>query len=118
MDNIDLNAERNFNKNELEEKDINFNVRIEDISIVGFMTDHSYGDSTNRKDFYEFVNIEKNNMIDNELILKALKDKYKQRQIESDGFNVNIAPNELNDIAMFRLSRNTQLCPMEHTNKF
>lgn len=115
MDNIDLNAERNFNKSEF---DVNFNVKIEEIAIVGFLTDHSYGDKTERKDFYEFTNIEKDNIMDTKLILKALKDKYKQRQIESDGFNVTIAPNELNEIAMFRLNRNAQLNPMEHTNKF
>jgi hypothetical protein len=115
MDNVDLNAERNFNKSEFT---VDFNVKIEEIAIVGFLTDHSYGDKTERKDFYEFVNIEKDNIVDNELILKALKDKYKQRQIESDGFNLTIAPKELNDVAMFRLSKNAQLEPMEHTNKF
>lgn len=115
MDNIDMNAERNFNKSEF---NVDFNVKIEEIAIVGFMTDHSYGDKTERKDFYEFVNIEKDNIMDNKLILKALKDKYKQRQIESDGFNVTIAPKELNEIAMVRLNKNAQLKPMEHTNKF
>jgi hypothetical protein len=115
MDNIDMNAERNFNKTDF---NVDFNVKIEEIAIVGFLTDHSYGDKTERKDFYEFTNIEKDNIMDTELILKALKDKYKQRQIESDGFNLNIAPKELNEIAMFRLNRNAQLNPMEHTNKF
>lgn len=115
MDNVDLNAERNFNKSEF---NVDFNVKIEEIAIVGFLTDHSYGDKTERKDFYEFTNIEKDNIMDTGLILKALKDKYKQRQIESDGFNVTIAPKELNEIAMFRLSKNAQLNPMDHTNKF
>jgi hypothetical protein len=115
MDNVDMNAERNFNKSEF---NVDFNVKIEEIAIVGFLTDHSYGDKTERKDFYEFTNIEKDNILDNEIILKQLKDKYKQRQIESDGFNLTIAPKELNEIAMFRLNRNAQLKPMEHTNKF
>ncbi len=116
LDNIDLNADRNFNKKDLESRDINFNVKIEEIAIIGFLTDHSYGDKTNRTDFYEFVNIEKDEMIDNGLILKALKDKYRHRQIESDGFSINIAPKESNDIAMRRLSQNPQFQPMEHTN--
>jgi len=115
MDNIDLNTERNFNKKEFS---VDFNVRIEEIAIVGFLTEHQNGDATNRKDFYEFVDIEKNNIIDTELVLKALKDKYKQRQIESDGFTLNIAPNELNDIAMFRLAKNAKLEPTDHTNLF
>ena len=115
MDNIDLNAERNFNKTDF---DVDFNVKIEEIAIVGFMTDNGEKNNGNRKDFYEFVNIEKDNMIDTELVLKALKDKYKQRQIESDGFNIDIAPTKLNDVAMFRLSRDTQLTPMDHCNTF
>lgn len=115
MDNVDFNADRNFNKSEF---NVDFNVKIEEIAIVGFLTDHSYGDKSDRKDFYEFVNIEKNNMIDDELVLKALKEKYKQRQIESDGFTVAISPKELNDAAIFRLGRNAKLQPLEHTNKF
>ncbi len=110
MDNTDVNNDRNFNKKD--KQDIDLNVRIEEISIIGFLTDHKYGDNTNRQDFYEFNNIEKDDMIDPELVLKTLKDKYKQRQIESDGFNVNIAPQELNNIAMFRLSSERQLKPM------
>jgi hypothetical protein len=110
MDNVDLNAERNFNKTDF---NVDFNVKIEEIAIIGFMTDHSYGSKTERKDFYEFVNIEKDNIMNDEAILKQLQEKYKQRQIESDGFNVTISPKELNNIAMFRLSRNAQLKPMD-----
>jgi hypothetical protein len=115
MDNVDLNAERNFNKSEF---NVDFNVKIEEIAIVGFLTDHSYGDLTERKDFYQFVNIEKDNIISDEKILKQLKEKYKQRQIESDNFNLIISPKELNNIATFRLNRNAKLQPFEHTNKF
>jgi len=115
MDNIDINAERNFNKTE---HDVDFNVKIEEISIIGFLTDHSYGDKLERKDFYEFVDIEKDNILSDELILKALKDKYKQRQIESDGFNTIIAPTKKNNTALERLNKNAQLLPMEHTDNF
>lgn len=110
MDNIDINADRNFNdKNS--EKD--YNVRIEEIAIIGFLTNHQYGDPVDRKDFYEFTNIEKDDMIDQELLLKVLKDKYKQRQIDSDGFNISIAPSQANDMAVFRLSSETPYKPIE-----
>jgi len=115
LDNIDLNMDRNFNKNKV---DINLNVKIEEISIVGFLTDYKYGDTHNRKDFYEFNNIEKDDMIDPTLVIKALKDKYKQRQIESDNFNIIISPQKQNDTAIFRLSREASYKPFDHTNKF
>ncbi len=111
MDNTDINSDRNFNK-KAQDKDVDLNVRIEDISIIGFLTDHKYGDNTDRKDFYEFTNIEKDDMIDQGLLIKTLKDKYKQRQIEADGFNVNIAPQALNDIAIFRLSSERPYLPI------
>ena len=52
-------------------------------------------------------------MIDQELLLKVLKDKYKQRQIDSDGFNISIAPSQANDMAVFRLSSETPYKPIE-----
>ena len=115
MDNKDINSDRNFNN---KESDVNLNVRIEEIAVIGFLTDHKYGDPTDRKDFYEFTNIEKDDIIDQELVLKQLQEKYKQRQIEADGFNVNISPQKLNETAIFRLSSETPYKPMEHTNKF
>lgn len=115
MDNLDTNADRNLNNKDAQ---VDYNVKIEEIAIVGFLTDHQYGDPTNRKDFYEFTNIEKDDMIDQELLLKTLKDKYKQRQIESDGFNVNISPQQLNDKAVFRLSSEMPYKPIDATNKF
>jgi hypothetical protein len=102
MDNVDINADRNFNKNNIAPE---YNVRIEEIYVIGYLTDYRYGDTnTNRKDFYEFTNIEKDDMMDQELILKTLKDKYKQLQVESDGFNISIAPSQSNETAIFRLS--------------
>ena len=115
LDNLDTNADRNLNN---KEKEIDYNARIEEIYIVGFLTDHKYGDPVDRKDFYQFEDIEKDDMIDNELVLKTLKEKYKQRQIESDGFNVNISPQELNNKAIFRLSSETPFKPIDTTNKF
>jgi len=45
-------------------------------------------------------------------VKKVLKDKYKQRQIESDGFNISIAPQQINDMAVFRMSSETPYKPM------
>ena len=101
MDNVDMNADRNFNKTNVAP---DYNVRIEEIYVIGYLTDYRYGDTNiNRKDFYEFTNIEKDDMMDQELILKTLKDKYKQLQVESDGFNISIAPSYSNETAIFRL---------------
>lgn len=110
LDNLDVNTDRNFNKTE--DIKIDYNSRIEEIYIIGFLTDHKYGDPIDRKDFYEFENIEKDDMIDNELVLKTLKEKYKQRQIESDGFNISIPPTQTNDVAIFRLSSDTPYKPI------
>jgi len=115
MNNIDMNTDRQFNKDGYE---VNLDVKIEEIAIIGFLTDHQYGDTTNRKDFYQFENIEKDDMMDPELILQQLKDKYKQRQIETDGFNLQIAPQKLNDQAIFRLSSERPLLPLNATNEF
>ena len=46
-------------------------------------------------------------------LVKVLKDKYKQRQIDSDGFNISIAPSQANDMAVFRLSSETPYKPIE-----
>ena len=101
MDNVDINNDRNFNKDNIAPE---YNIRIEEIAIIGYLTDYRYGDTNiNRKDFYEFNNIEKDDMIDQELIIKTLKDKYKQIQVESDGFNISIAPSQANETAIFRL---------------
>jgi len=109
LDNYDVNADRNLNKKDAE---IDYNAKIEEIYIIGFLTDHQYGDPVERKDFYQFDNIEKDEVLDQELILKALQEKYKQRQIESDGFNISIPPNQSNDAAIFRLASNTPYKPI------
>ena len=109
LDNLDINADRNLNN---KEKEIDYNAKIEEIYIIGFLTDHQYGDPVERKDFYQFDNIEKDEVLDQELILKALQEKYKQRQIESDGFNISIPPNQSNDAAIFRLASNTPYKPI------
>lgn len=101
MDNVDINVDRNFNKDNIAPE---YNIRIEQIYVIGYLTDYRYGDTnTNRKDFYEFTNIEKDDMMDQDLIIKTLKDKYKQLQVESDGFNISIAPSQSNETAIFRL---------------
>jgi hypothetical protein len=110
MDNIPINADRNFNDKDAEQ---DYNVRIEEIAVIGFLTNYQYGDPIDRKDFYHFTNIEKDDMVDQELLLKVLKEKYRQRQIESDGFNISIAPAQTNDMAVFRMSSETPYKPIE-----
>lgn len=109
MDNIPINADRNFNDKDAEQ---DYNVRIEEIAVIGFLTNYQYGDPIERHNFYEFSNIEKDDMVNQELLLKVLKDKYKQRQIDSDGFNISIAPQQTNDVAVFRMSSETPYKPL------
>jgi hypothetical protein len=121
MNNSDINADRDFFKNKsASEISSQLDIKIEEISIVGFLTDHSYGDSTPREDFYKFNlqhnDVEKDDILDQEIILNELKKKYKQRQIESDGFNVLINPEQINNAAIFRLSSETPYKPIDSTN--
>lgn len=115
LDNHDINEDRNLNKKDAE---VDYNARIEEIYIVGFLTDHKYGDPTERKDFYQFDNIEKDEVLDQELILKTLQEKYKQRQIESDGFNISMPPNQTNEVAIFRLASNTPYKPIGGSGEY
>ena len=53
-----------------------------------------------------------NTLTQEDRILKALKEKYKQLQVESDGFNISIAPSQSNETAVFRLSSQTPYKPI------
>lgn len=118
MNNEDVNADREFFK---KHSNAELDIKIEEIAIIGFLTDHSYGSNVPREDFYDFKldynNIENDDILDQQIILDELKHKYKQRQIESDSFNVLISPQQINNAAIFRLSSETPFTPLESTNE-
>uniref|UniRef100_A0A6C0E956 Uncharacterized protein n=1 Tax=viral metagenome TaxID=1070528 RepID=A0A6C0E956_9ZZZZ len=92
------------------------NVNIEEIFILGFMTDESFGTDSKLDDFYNFENVEKDGMIDQEEVLKQLIAKYKSRQAESGGFSVDVAmsgypPDYINQMALEKL-RDKPFCDM------
>jgi hypothetical protein len=100
MNNVDINKNRTFNDKYAKE---DLNIQIEEIFVVGYLTDHSYGSTSNRTNFYEFENIESNNFIDQNEIIKQLQQKYKQREIDGNGLTVQISPNDVNDLAIKRI---------------
>ena len=109
--NIDLQADS-------DDKTIDLNVHMEDIFVIGFMTNHSYG-STNvsmRQDFYNFENIEKDGMMDQVEIMKQLKKKYTQYQIESNGLTIQMDPASGNNLALERINKKMPIGPFESTN--
>ncbi len=103
MDKSDMNEDRNFF---VDDKTIDLNVRIENIFVVGFMTNHSYGSQNKnvRQDFYTFENIEKNGIMDDAEVIKQLKKKYLDYQIESNGLTVQMSPVSGNNLAIERLT--------------
>lgn len=118
MNNEDTNADRDFFK---KNSNIDLDIKIEEVSVIGFLTDHSYGSNTPRENFYDFnINyndVENDDILNQQIILDELKRKYKQRQIESDGFNVLISPQQINNAAIFRLSSETPYKPLDSTNE-
>ena len=100
MNNVDINRDRTFNDKYAKE---DLNIQIEEIFVIGFLTDHSYGSPSNRTNFYQFENIEHNNFIDQNEIIKQLEQKYKQREIDGNGLTVQINPNDANDMAIKRI---------------
>ncbi len=111
MDRNDMNDDRNFfNDN----KTVDLNVHVESIFVVGYMTNHSYGSQNKnvRQDFYTFENIEKNGMMDDAEVIKQLKKKYLDYQIESNGLTVQMSPVSGNNLAIERLSGKTPIGPV------
>ena len=114
-DREDMNTDRNFFK---DDKTIDLNVHMEDIFVIGFMTNHSYGSKnvSMRQDFYNFENIEKDGMMDQTEIMKQLKKKYTQYQIESNGLTIQIDPVSGNNLALERINKKMPIGPFESTN--
>ena len=116
MDSVDLNTDRNFFKNN---KTQDLNVHLDEIFIVGFMTNHSYGskNQSSRQDFYTFENIEKDGITDDKTIINQLKEKYLQYQVESNGLTIQMSPLTGNNLAIERLNEKMPIGPFESTNK-
>ncbi len=114
-DREDMNTDRNFFKDDMT---VDLNVHIEDIFVIGFMTNHSYGSKnvSSRQDFYNFENVEKDGMMDQTEIVKQLKKKYTQYQIESNGLTTQMAPISGNNLAIERLNKKLPIGPLESTN--
>lgn len=108
LDNVDMNKDRNFFENKIVDGSVVDNskdVKIEEIFVLGFMTDHSYGAKTVRDDFYRFDFVEdEDGMLDQNEILKQLQEKYKLREFENRGLtsqydeNGRIVYNDLSDL--------------------
>ncbi len=114
-DREDMNTDRNFFK---DDKTVDLNVHIEDVFVIGFMTNHSYGSKnvSSRQDFYNFENIEKDGMMDQTEIMKQLKKKYTQYQIESNGLTIQMDPVSGNNLALERINQKLPIGPFESTN--
>lgn len=83
-----INDDRKLLNNESEVSESSSqDVKIEEIFVIGFMTDHSYGAESRLDDFYNFENIEKDGIIDQQAILAQLKQKYKQRTLAMNGLH-------------------------------
>ena len=111
-DREDMNTDRKFFKDDMT---VDLNVHIEDIFVIGFMTNHSYGSQnvSMRQDFYTFDNVEKDGMMDQEEIIKQLKKKYMQYQIESNGLTIQMDPKSGNNLAIERLQQKLPIGPFE-----
>jgi hypothetical protein len=103
MDKSDMNEDRNFFT---DDKTVDLNVHVETVFVIGFMTGHSYGSQNKnvRQDFYTFENIEKDGMMNDEEVIKQLKKKYLDYQIESNGLTIQMSPVSGNNLAIERLT--------------
>ena len=108
MDKDDINNDRNFFKNDAE---VDLNVHLESIFIVGYLTVQSYGSKRNYFDFYSFENIEKDNIMDQNEIFRQLRKKYADRQIETNGLTIQFSPETGNNIAIERLKQKNKIYP-------
>ena len=108
MDKDDMNADRNFFKNN---EEVDLNVHLEQVSIIGYLTDQSYGSTRNYFDFYSFENVEKDNIMDQHEIFRQLRKKYADRQIETNGLTIQFSPETGNNIAIERLKQKHKIYP-------
>jgi hypothetical protein len=108
MEKSDINEDRDFFKQKGAEE-INLNVSLDEVFVIGYMSNFSFGVNNERNNFYTFEGNEKSNMIDQKEIFKQLKEKYNQRAIESNGLTIDVSPTQINQIAENRLKAHTGL---------
>lgn len=106
LDRIDLNYDRDFMKTE---KSVDLNVTLDDVFVIGYMSNFSFGVNNNRTDFYTFEKTEQTDILDQKEIFKQLKKKYNDRAIESNGLTIDIAPKQINQLAESRLKQHNGL---------
>lgn len=106
LDRSDLNIDRDFFKNK---KSVDLNVTLDNVFVIGYMSNFSFGVNNERTDFYTFEKTENTNILDQKEILKQLKKKYNDRAIESNGLTVDIAPGQINELAELRLKQHNGL---------
>jgi len=109
LDRIDLNVDRDFFKKDSNLNSIDLNVTLDDVFVVGYMSNFSFGVNNNRTDFYTFEKTEKTDILDQKEIFKQLKKKYNDRAIESNGLTIDIAPKQINELAETRLKQHNGL---------
>jgi hypothetical protein len=111
LDRTDLNIDRNFFKNN-NDKAVDLNVTLDDVFVIGYMSNFSFGvnsDINNRTDFYTFEKTEETDILDQKEIFKQLKKKYNDRAIESNGLTIDVAPTQINELAETRLKQHNGL---------
>jgi hypothetical protein len=108
LDRIDLNVDRDFFKKDSSNQ-IDLNVTLDDVFVIGYMSNFSFGVNNERTDFYTFEKTEETNMLDQKEIFKQLKKKYNDRAIESNGLTIDIAPKQINELAETRLKQHNGL---------
>jgi hypothetical protein len=106
LDKTDLNTDRDFFKND---KSVDLNVTLDDVFVIGYMSNFSFGVNHDRTDFYTFEKTEKSSILDQKEIFKQLKKKYQDRVIESNGLTIDISPKQINELALTRLKEHTGL---------
>jgi hypothetical protein len=88
-------------------------VNIEEIFILGYLTDAKMGAKGKKDDFYNFEGVEKDGMMDQAEILRQLNQKYKDRQQNASTFDVTdpimgTSPEVINNLAIDRLTHKFQ----------
>ena len=103
MDRQDLNVDRDFFKNDTQSH-IDLNVTLDEVSVIGYMSNFSFGVNNNRTDFYTFEKTENSNIIDQKEIFKQLK-------LAGIGVNVHYMPIYLHPYYQ-KLGYTNGLCPI------
>lgn len=121
QDNRNINSDRKFFKDlELDTTESNhtnnstFNIVIEQIFIVGFLTNEGVNEGNKEDDFYNFKGLETNDVICDKTIMKELIKKHKCREIEDLKFAASLGEegrlfhDELRDVSSYEAFKCTR----------